>query len=189
MIQAGTRRSLVDAAREVFTVKGYTAGRIADVTDAAGVSVGTFYTHFGGKRELLDALLGELASEMFEAPGEGGLSVREQLRLLNRAYLGAFAHDAALWYAVERAALTSAEVAGTLAAHRERQVARVAGLIRRWARDGRVTRPADPELTAFSLVAMTEELAYIWFVYESAPDLDDAAGHLADLWLRMLGAR
>ncbi|MEU5989829.1 TetR/AcrR family transcriptional regulator [Spirillospora sp. NPDC047418] len=186
MIQTGTRRALIDAAREVFVSKGYTAGRVADVTAAAGVSVGTFYTHFGGKRELLDALLAELASEMFEAP-DGDRPVEERLRLLNRNYLGAFAHDAALWYAVERAALTSDEVAGLLAAHRERQVARVAGLIRDWAGRGLLAPPADPGFTAFALIAMTEELSYIWFVYESAPDLDDAARHLAVLWSRLLG--
>ncbi|QKW39350.1 TetR/AcrR family transcriptional regulator [Actinomadura sp. NAK00032] len=187
MIQAATRRALIDAARQVFVAKGYTAGRIADVTAAAGVSVGTFYTHFGGKRELLDALLGELAAEMFDAP-DGDRPVEEHLRLLNRRYLGAFADDAALWYAVERAALTSDEVAGTLAAHRERQVLRIAGLIRDRAGRGLLPLPDDPEFTAFSLVAMTEELAYIWFVYESAPDLDDAARHLSVLWCRLLGA-
>lgn len=51
-----TRRVLLDAAREVFTERGFAGAGVADVVKRAGSSVGSLYHHFGGKAELFLAL-------------------------------------------------------------------------------------------------------------------------------------
>jgi AcrR family transcriptional regulator len=53
---AETQRSLLDAARAVFTDQGFSEASIADVVERAGSSVGSLYHHFGGKSELFIAL-------------------------------------------------------------------------------------------------------------------------------------
>jgi AcrR family transcriptional regulator len=53
---AQTQRALLDAARRVFTERGFSASSIADIVDGAGSSVGSLYHHFGGKSELFVAL-------------------------------------------------------------------------------------------------------------------------------------
>jgi AcrR family transcriptional regulator len=53
---AKTQRSLLDAARKVFTERGFADASIADIVDQAGSSVGSLYHHFGGKSELFVAL-------------------------------------------------------------------------------------------------------------------------------------
>ena len=53
---AHTQRALLDAAREVFTSRGFSDASIAEVVDRAGSSVGSLYHHFGGKSELFLAL-------------------------------------------------------------------------------------------------------------------------------------
>lgn len=53
---AATRRSLLDAAREVFGAAGFAEASIADVVARAGASVGSLYHHFGGKADLYLAL-------------------------------------------------------------------------------------------------------------------------------------
>jgi len=53
---ANTQRALLDAAREVFTSRGFAEASIADVVERAGSSVGSIYHHFGGKSELFLAL-------------------------------------------------------------------------------------------------------------------------------------
>jgi AcrR family transcriptional regulator len=53
---AHTQRALLDAAREVFTSRGFADASIADVVERAGSSVGSLYHHFGGKSELFIAL-------------------------------------------------------------------------------------------------------------------------------------
>ena len=53
---AQTQRALLDAARQVFTERGFSESSIADIVDRAGSSVGSLYHHFGGKSELFIAL-------------------------------------------------------------------------------------------------------------------------------------
>ena len=53
---AGTRRAMLDAAREVFGRQGFAEASVAAVVERAGSSVGSLYHHFGGKAELFLAL-------------------------------------------------------------------------------------------------------------------------------------
>jgi AcrR family transcriptional regulator len=53
---AETRRAILQAAREVFTERGFAEASVADVVERAGSSVGSLYHHFGGKAELFLAL-------------------------------------------------------------------------------------------------------------------------------------
>ncbi|HEX5406751.1 MAG TPA: TetR/AcrR family transcriptional regulator [Pseudonocardiaceae bacterium] len=53
---AGTRRAMLDAAREVFGKQGFAEASVAAVVERAGSSVGSLYHHFGGKTELFLAL-------------------------------------------------------------------------------------------------------------------------------------
>jgi AcrR family transcriptional regulator len=53
---AATRRTYLEAAREVFGEKGFADASVADVVQRSGLSVGSLYHHFGGKTELFLAL-------------------------------------------------------------------------------------------------------------------------------------
>lgn len=52
-----TRRSILDAAHELFIAVGYTATTIQAIAARAGVAVQTVYAAFGTKRELLRQLI------------------------------------------------------------------------------------------------------------------------------------
>ncbi|MEV0589028.1 TetR/AcrR family transcriptional regulator [Nonomuraea sp. NPDC050310] len=56
---AETRRSILDAAREVFTRYGFADASIAEVVRRSGCSTGSLYHHFGNKGELFLALYEE----------------------------------------------------------------------------------------------------------------------------------
>jgi AcrR family transcriptional regulator len=51
-----TQRELLEAAREIFTVRGFAEASIAEIVEKASSSVGSLYHHFGGKSELFIAL-------------------------------------------------------------------------------------------------------------------------------------
>jgi AcrR family transcriptional regulator len=51
-----TRRVLLNAAREVFSERGFAEASVAEVVKRADSSVGSLYHHFGGKTELYLAL-------------------------------------------------------------------------------------------------------------------------------------
>jgi AcrR family transcriptional regulator len=55
-----TRRAIVDAARRVFTERGYAGATIAAIAEAAEVAVPTVYASVGGKPALLMALLDDI---------------------------------------------------------------------------------------------------------------------------------
>jgi AcrR family transcriptional regulator len=61
-----TRTALMAAARRLFTERGYEGVSAEEIVAAAGVTRGALYHHFGGKRELLDAVYEQLEAESTE---------------------------------------------------------------------------------------------------------------------------
>ncbi len=64
--RARTRLQILDAAEAVFTRDGFHGARVEAVAAAADLSVGTLYLHFGGKHDILLALV-DRSLELFEA--------------------------------------------------------------------------------------------------------------------------
>ena len=60
-----TRARLIEAARRIAAIRGIEATPISEITDEAGVGVGSFYNHFATKEELLEVVI----SDTFEAHG------------------------------------------------------------------------------------------------------------------------
>jgi AcrR family transcriptional regulator len=58
-----THQKLVDAARDVFSEKGFAAATIEDVVNAAGASRGTFYLYFKTKSDLVKEMLNGLDAD------------------------------------------------------------------------------------------------------------------------------
>ena len=52
-----TRNKLLDAAAEVFFVKGVAGASLSEVAQAAGLTRGAIYWHFKDKVDLFDALM------------------------------------------------------------------------------------------------------------------------------------
>ncbi len=65
-----SKTKLLDAALHVIRAKGYTATRIEDICEAAGLTKGSFFHHFDSKEELALAAAehwGVVTSRLFEA--------------------------------------------------------------------------------------------------------------------------
>lgn len=52
-----TLQSIIEAAEQVFREKGYNGSTVKDISDQAGVSVGTIYIYFTDKKSIYDYLL------------------------------------------------------------------------------------------------------------------------------------
>jgi AcrR family transcriptional regulator len=59
-----TRTALLAAARELFGERGYAATTLDDVAGVAGLTKGAVYHHFGGKRELFQAVFEQIQREV-----------------------------------------------------------------------------------------------------------------------------
>jgi AcrR family transcriptional regulator len=57
--KAETREMIFQAARKVFSEKGYHKAQIADIVKSAGISTGSIYAHFKDKRDLFEQIIRE----------------------------------------------------------------------------------------------------------------------------------
>jgi AcrR family transcriptional regulator len=77
---ARTRQRLLTAAHQLIVQKGVAGLRIAEITQEAGVALGSFYNHFATKEELVEAVVSEalasLAGEIIPPePGRGDAAI------------------------------------------------------------------------------------------------------------------
>lgn len=63
-----TRADLLTAAKRLFGERGYLDTKVTDIAAAAGRAVGSFYSHFRDKEQLLTVLRDELAEPPAPAP-------------------------------------------------------------------------------------------------------------------------
>jgi DHA2 family multidrug resistance protein len=85
-VKDATRSAILDAAEQVFARHGINAGRMEQVADQAGVSVGTLYNHFADRRALVTSLLearrAELLARVDDAVEHAPAQPIERLRAL-----------------------------------------------------------------------------------------------------------
>lgn len=68
-----TRAALIDAARPLFAERGYAGVGAEEIVRAAGLTRGALYHHFGGKRDLFEAVYERLEAELAQRIAEGAL--------------------------------------------------------------------------------------------------------------------
>ncbi|MET7400064.1 TetR/AcrR family transcriptional regulator [Dactylosporangium sp. NPDC005572] len=191
---ARNRRRLVDAARRVFERDGYVAARITDISAAAGVAHGSFYSHFTDKADVLAAVLEDVGEEMLHpgpdpgpaSPHDDPAGVVAGIEAANRAYLTAYRRNAGLMAMLEQLSTTD-DAFRALRLRRTRAfVTRNARFIRRLQERGLADPDLDPELAATALSAMVSRTAYVMFTTGRPVALDRAVHTLTRLWVNAL---
>lgn len=158
---ADTRTALLDAARQLFVSRGYLNTKITDITAAAGRSAGSFYNHFAGKEELLEALLDEVASAGDDAAMVEGHSADftdpAAIRFHLVAYWSFHRHHAATMQALNQAALVNQDFARRLQQFGRTQLDDLGTHL---ATVGSL--PAAPDTTLLLLASLMEGMTRIW---------------------------
>jgi AcrR family transcriptional regulator len=161
-----SRMALLDAARRLFRRQGYANTKIADITQEAGKALGSFYTYFANKEEVLEQLAEDFKAEV-------------DLRLTNLELTGGDPYDvirdmcAVYWnscknYAPELAAIFQASMMDARFANRWREIRsdareNIATGIRALDAAGRVHND-EPEATASALGSMMDYFCYVWLI-------------------------
>ena len=63
MERGNTKQEILDAALELFSVKGYEATSLSTIADAVGIRKASLYSHFENKQAILDALVKDVLGE------------------------------------------------------------------------------------------------------------------------------
>jgi AcrR family transcriptional regulator len=118
---AETRRQILEAARELFTERGYVATTMEAIAGEAGVAVETVYAGFGTKRALLSRLVGmavvgdDQPIPLIDRP-EIQATIREhdqrrQIRMFARQMRGISERVGPIWHAMRVAEQVEPDIA------------------------------------------------------------------------------
>lgn len=188
---AETRAALLDAARQLFSERGYLNTKIADITAAAGRATGSFYEHFTSKEELLKALLAELEDAVdarvadMEHPREHDLTDREQLRDHLAAGWTVLRDNRPVAVAVFQSMVADDPGSGRAWRDLREQTATIRDHLEYLAERGH-RLPGDPELVAAAIGAMLLTLNYALLKTSDPTDDDRVVDTLTDLTLHGL---
>lgn len=159
-----TRRRLLEAAEQVFADLGYHDASIVKITEAAGVSQGTFYLYFAGKQEIFDVLVEDLNTRLRHAMSEAsakGPTRMEAERLGFDAFFRFTADHPALYRVIRQAEFASPRM---LRLHYERLAEGYVAGLKRASDDGDITI-GDPVVTAWALMAVGEMIGLRWILW------------------------
>jgi AcrR family transcriptional regulator len=191
------RARLLAAAREVFERDGFLDARVTDISAAAGVAHGSFYTYFGSKTEIFRALLAGTMDDLYASMGSGsppeddGDDVPDdavsRIDRANRRFVAMYRQNTALMALFEQATTFDPEVRALRRATRERNVGRVRHSIERMQADGLVAADLDAEYSAHALVAMVNGLVHYWLVLGAEFEEERLVAGVTRLWAQALG--
>jgi AcrR family transcriptional regulator len=169
---AQTETALKEGGRRVFARSGYLDAKITDIAAEADRSVGSFYKHFAGKDELLQALLADWIAEAGQelAGHEAGsdLSQEPALRARVAVYWHTYRAHLPEIRALGQAAQVSPAFAGQLARFRHAQLDTMREHLERLRAAG-FDLPGDPAVLASAFNALLEGFCAIWIGGDGEP--------------------
>ncbi|MEY9871522.1 AcrR family transcriptional regulator [Streptacidiphilus sp. MAP12-33] len=187
-----TRAALVAGAREVFERDGYLDARIVDISKAAGVASGSFYTYFEGKEEIFAAVAAQVREEMLHPhlrERTGITDTRAMIDASNREYLRAYRENARLMGLFEQVAQVDPAFRAVRLDRGNAFAQRNAGLIRQLQERGEADPSLDPLVTALALSNMVSRMAYVVYVLEQRIPFERLVTTLNQIWANGLQLR
>ena len=189
-----TRAALIEAAREVFERDGFTDSRIVDITTLANNSVGTFYTYFADKEEILKVVLAEALDEMLMHAlwAKDAHAAERPLTALSaalRSFLEHYQEQVKLMLLIEQVAGIDPEFRAHKRGRELELVRENAEIVRVWRERGLAHFDMDPVRATSALSGMMNRLAYNGFVFGEASSVDEVVDLVVQLWVNALGIR
>ena len=181
-----TRQALVAAARKVFERDGFLDARITDISKAARVSHGSFYTYFRSKEEIFGEVVEELIADMSTPAASPSDGPADRIRAAIGHYLTAYQRNARLMATFEQASTISDEIRRMRTQSRSVFVSRTFRAIARWQAQGLADPTVDAHYAANALGNMVDRFAYVWLVLGDPFELDRAVDTLSHLWISSL---
>lgn len=176
-----TRQAIEQAARELFSQRGFHRTTLADITTAAGKSPAVFYRYFADKEDLLAALAESFLREVVDLPGAGHDG--DFFDSAVRVYWDRFKPNVGIMVAVDQ--LAAAEPRFAMLQNRFRRFGTdiVRASVRRAQQQG-YARDVDADHTALAIALLFERFTSVSVSY-GVPD-DAAIVTLSTIWKRTL---
>ncbi|MGA9525884.1 MAG: TetR/AcrR family transcriptional regulator [Myxococcaceae bacterium] len=165
-----TRQQLLEAAAIVFADKGFEGASIVDITQGAGVALGTFYVYFRNKKAAYTELVDELGSRVRRSMAEAveGLSDRIEIERAGfRAYFEFAAKNRSIYRILRQAEFVDDAVYQNY--YRRIAEGYTRGL--KAAMDAGQIRRQDPEKLAYCLMGIADFVGMRWVLWDGEAQL------------------
>jgi AcrR family transcriptional regulator len=185
-----TRSRLLRNARTVFEKRGYGGASVADIVNAAGVARGTFYVHFGSKREIFVAVVDAVKQDLLAAqlrPPDGAQTIADAVRQNIEQYLRAYKASARMIVLIEETSIFDRAVRLAWLQTREALLANTIEALEQLRERGLAHFDGSTRTVALCLGAMTERMgAMRYMLGYHFPD-DEFYGTLTAAYLNAAG--
>ncbi len=193
-----TRQALLKAAIRVFSQQGYAATRLEDIAEAAQVTRGAVYHHFGGKAELFAEIIDEASQTgdraIQRAIQEGGtfLEIIQRILVYTLQLLADDGEYKASLALLLFNAWGSPDLAPMNARHLEQnrvQLEQIAGFFRAAHARGEIRADINPEVAARAFVAYQNGLVLLHLAVPGALSVEQHAQGLAETFVQGIAPR
>lgn len=191
-----TRQHIADAARKLFTERGYGGATIEAIAADAGVAAETVYAAFGSKRKVLAHLL-DIAVGGDDAPipvlerpeplaAFREKDQRQQLRMMADGIAGAMGRAAPVFEIMRIAAKTEPDIANLLQHLSKERRQNMEIIIERIAANGSLREGIDIAQAADTLWTLTSAEVFLLLTVDRGWSRDQYVEWLADSLIRLL---
>ncbi|MBI3651360.1 MAG: TetR/AcrR family transcriptional regulator [Acidobacteria bacterium] len=182
-----TKEKIIQAAISLIQQRGYEKTTSNDIAAAAGVSVGSFYTYFQDKRQLLlvifDRLADEISKNIFESIGPEHL-FDSDVRANIRHSVASALDDKGIFLGIQRAihemVMKDAEFAERRKAIMQRSISKLRELIA-LAKKANLTWEVEPDAAAFIVHRVVFDLSQDYITGFCDFDKERAIDALSDM--------
>lgn len=182
-----TRARILEAAEEVFGLRGYHEASIAEITGRAGVAQGSFYIYFPSKLAIFEELIVTRGREMRERlrAATEGLERRADIEAAGfRAFFAWIAEHPHLYRVARQAEFVRPELREAWYREFAEQYAKA---LQRAMEAGQLAE-ADPEVLAWAVMGMADFVAMRWIVWGNRGPLStERVEAFARIAIRALG--
>ncbi|MFB7720032.1 TetR/AcrR family transcriptional regulator [Nocardia sp. NPDC056100] len=189
---AATRQRLLEAARELFERQGFSATSVAQISQLAEVSLGTYYQYFQDRSDVMSALVHQYVNDALNGgsvmwTGQGGMALLEEALT---EYTTTYAEHAAFNQVWEEVCQTEPALASVRRELTRTIEAGVAAALVQGQKAKHFPPVSNPAATARALCAMADRFCYLTFAFDPAPTPMtpvEAGRLLAELWGKAIG--
>lgn len=187
--ETSREQQLLEAARKLFSQKGFASTTVSDIVREAGVAQGTFYLYFDSKSALIQRMLKtfeQLVQDEVTASRDDSRSPTERIRDQVKAVFHASVKHADLLRTLFLdPSIGAAELIRTAQPGREQRVQATAQVLRAGVASGDL-HELDPDLAARLVFAIVRAAVVEWILDGSDTDPEEFAEGLAQILIHGL---
>jgi AcrR family transcriptional regulator len=188
-----TKAKILAVAKRVFEQKGFQKATVKDITSSAELGYGTFYLYFKDKKEVFNALVEQVESELYTA-AEGGSDIEQEyerginsyraLRKDLRAILKSFYENRSILKFSRELAMLDEEFKKKYVSMKSRLIGRTKQILEKSGLDS-----VNLDVAAVGIAGMIEAVAVEWTSDEQSNikadlDLDEVLPTLTKLYFK-----